>query len=210
MLKIGAKVYLRRIKDKRQHWYNCRVDDQEKSKLIITLPMEGGNYLRLKKDEEVEIGFIYREELYCVLARVEGLLKGETLGFFITTPAQKEVYLKKRRDAERLDVLLSVKGNVRPLDVSITRGIKNPIVLNLSRSGMLLSADEPLAAGDELSLAMELNGETVNMRGHVLGRVRGPSRERARYHMRVMFSSLDDNSRKRLVSFIRQTAARRG
>ncbi len=207
MLKIGQKVYLRALKDRREHWYNCRVDDLERSKLIINVPLEGGSYLRLKKDEEIEIGFIYRDELYCVLARVEGLLKGVAPAFFITVPTQKEVYLKKRRDAERVDVFLAIRGVVHPADSSGRREMKNSIALNLSRSGMLLSADEPLSAGDELEVELELGEEMVSVRGSVLGRIRGPSKDRERYQMRVMFTRLDDAARRRMMAFIRRTAS---
>ena len=207
MLKIGQKTFLRRVMDRRDYWHNCRVDDLEQSKLIIAVPLEGGDYLRLKKDEEVEIGFVYRDEFYCVLARVEGVLKSDPPTFFITVPTQKEVYLKKRRDAERVDVLLTVRGTVRGSTAPGGREIREPVVLNLSRSGMLLSADEALAAGDELDLKAKLGEEAVGLKGSVLGRMRGPSTGRARYQMRVMFTRLDDRSRKILAAFIKRTAA---
>jgi c-di-GMP-binding flagellar brake protein YcgR len=208
LLKIGAKVYIRRIRDRRERWYNSRVDDQEKSKLIIALPMEGGVYLRLRHDEEIEVGFIYKKELYCVLARVEGILKGGAPCFFITTPTQKEVYLKKRRDAERVDLFANIKGTYDQEEVS--REIANPVVLNISRTGMLLSADMALPAGSELELRMKLAENTLRLRGSVLGLIKGPSSKRDRYRMRVLFTHVPDDSRKYLTSFIKRASALRG
>jgi len=208
MLKIGAKVYIRRIRDRRERWYNCRVDDQEKTKLIIALPMEQGAYVRLRNDEEIEVGFVYKKELYCVLARVEGILKLGTPCFFITTPGQKEVYLKKRRDSERVDLFAAIKGKFHQDGVS--REIANPMVLNISRTGMLLSADMALPAGSELELKMKLAENTVRLRGSVLGLIKGPSAKRDRYRMRVLFTHVPDDSRKYLINYIRRAAMLRG
>lgn len=208
MLKIGAKLFLRRMSDRREYWHNCRVDDEESRKLIITLPFVGGSCLRLRRDEEIEIGFIYRQEFYCALVRVEGLLKGPPPSFFVTVPTLKEVYLKKRRDAERIDVMLRAKVTYRSDKAGSGAVLKEPVVLNLSRSGMLLSAAEPLNAGDELDLELELMDKSVKIHGGVLGRSKAPSQAKERYHMRVIFMRSDDMTRSVLTKYIRRLFVR--
>ena len=205
-IKTGNRVEISYIRDgaERQKWVTVVEAVIDRERVIVLMPMSGGELVRLPAGGRFEARFY--TDLNILLYECEVVGNGNIEGTYFTT-------LKLLTEGERiqlrnyyrffgtLDFKFSVLKEITSFDEEPT--MYNGVAVDLSGGGMRFVSPKRLAPNTDIHAVLPLSEEYIMALGQILDRVKAVNADR-QFQYRVKFLALPDVDREKIVRHINE------
>lgn len=180
-------------------YYKSNIEDvADGNSISISIPIKDGQYIALRRGEQVEVIYYYDKDIYKFYAsvidrKVEGIP-------IIMLAYPKEVFKIQRRKFVRVPILCTVEYS--KIEESLKNGPLKAIMVDLSGGGMRMKFPEHVSLGDKLKATIPVGTEQFEIKGEVV-RIEKEV-EGKRNICGVSFIDLDDRIREKIIRYIFQ------
>jgi c-di-GMP-binding flagellar brake protein YcgR len=185
-------------------WHKSRLEAVLGKYLQAGHPIVKGKLVPLKAGDQVEVGFQHKGLFVTFSSSVLQVEHRPVAIFTILRPGPDELRSEQRRKALRADALV-------PLTYEILGGkgllsVYHTLALNLSTSGIVFNAKEPISPRSVIGMELQIPNVTgsITARGQVVSCSRILKASEASYKIRVRFTSVLAIHQERIDEYVRE------
>jgi c-di-GMP-binding flagellar brake protein YcgR len=184
-------------------WHKSRIEAVLGKYLQVGHPITGGKLVPLRSGDQVEIGFNYRNLFVTFSSSVLQTTHRPIAIMTVLRPGADELQVEQRRKAQRVDSLIPVVYEL--LGGRGLMAVYNTLALNVSASGIVFNAKEPISPKSVIGMELHLPNVTgsITVRGQVVQCSRILKANEAMYKIRVKFGNLIPTHQERLEAFVK-------
>lgn len=188
-------------------FYKSNIQDVSDNTIGISIPVNNGKYLPLKRGEKVICSYIYKKNVYVFESIVVSRKIDRILIIDIKKPEQVKLY--QRRNFVRIPFMIDVLCAVVPVEKDVKHlnnqvDFFNAISIDLSGGGMKLSIDSKIADklyyGSLLMITIPSDSENITVRGKIARIDKNQVKDRVLCG--VSFIDLDETNREKIISIV--------
>lgn len=179
-------------------YYKSNIENVDENSIYISIPIKEGQYIPLRKGEQIEVVYYYDNDIYKFYTVVTDRQIDRIPLILLAKP--KEVFKVQRRKFVRVPIV----RNIEYAKVEKNTSLKplKAIMVDLSGGGIRIKINEDIKLGNKLITYIPLGQEQLILKGEVVRLEKGEDTKK--YICGVNFTELDERSREKLIRFIFQ------
>lgn len=179
-------------------YYKSNIENVDDKSIYISVPIKEGQYIPLRKGEQIEVIYYYKNDIYKFYTVVTDR-KIDTIPLILIA-LPEEVFKVQRRMFVRVPIVCNI-------DYSKLENQSNPkrfkaIMVDLSGGGMRIKFSEEVTLKSKILAYLPVGKEQLILKGEVV-RVE-KDEDKKRNVCGINFIDLDERSREKLIKFIFQ------
>ncbi len=180
-------------------YYKSNIEDVTTDETIaISIPIRDGQYVPLRKGEQVEVLYYYDKDIYkFYTAVVDRKVDGIPV---ILLAYPKEVFKVQRRRFVRIPIVCIIE--YAKLEESLKYKALKAVMVDLSGGGMRVKLSEQVNLGDKLKAAIPIGADLLEVNGEVV-RIEKDADDK-RNICGISFVDLEDRVREKIIRHIFQ------
>jgi c-di-GMP-binding flagellar brake protein YcgR len=184
-------------------WHKSRLEEVLGKYLRVGHPISAGKLVPLKTGEQIEIGFSWRNSFVIFSASVLQTVHRPVAILTVLRPGAEELMMEQRRKAPRVDALVPITYEL--LGGRGLLAVYHTQALNLSSSGIVFNAKEPISPKSRVGMEIHIPNVTgsITARGQVVSCARILKASEAMYKLRVKFEPLLATHQERIDAFVK-------
>ena len=186
-----------------ENWHKSRLEAVLGKYLQVGHPIVGGKLVPLEVGAQIEIGFNYKNNFVTFSASILQIEHRPVAILTLLRPSAEELKTEQRRKAHRVDALVPVAYEV--LGGRGLLAVYHTLALNLSSSGLVFNAKEPISPKSYIGMELHLPNVTgsITARGVVISCSRILKASEAMYKIRVKFTSMLATHQERIDTYVK-------
>lgn len=179
-------------------YYKSNIENIENNSIYISIPIKDGQYIPLRRGEQVEVIYNQGNDIYKFYTVVTDRKVDRIPLIVLAYP--KEVFKIQRRKFVRVPIVLNVEYSKE--ETEKTGKTLKAIMVDLSGGGMRIKLNEDVRIGDKIVSHLPLGSDKVQIKGEVV-RIEKDI-DNKRNICGINFMDLSERDREKLIRFIFQ------
>lgn len=179
-------------------YYKSNIEDVTDNIIAISIPIKDGQYVPLRRGEQVEVIYYHEKDIYKFYTVVEDRKMDGIPVILLSYP--KEVFKVQRRKFVRVPIVCTIEYS--KIEASLKYNSLKAIMVDLSGGGMRIKLSDSVNLGDKLKAVIPLGTDQIEVKGEVV-RVE-KELEGKRNICGISFIDLDERTREKLIKIIFQ------
>jgi c-di-GMP-binding flagellar brake protein YcgR len=180
-------------------YYKSNIEDVTTDETIaISIPIRDGQYVPLRKGEQVEVLYYYDKDIYKFYTTVVDRKVDGIPVILLAYPT--EVFKVQRRRFVRIPIVCIIE--YAKLEESLKYKALKAVMVDLSGGGMRVKLSEQVNLGDKLKAAIPIGADLLEVKGEVV-RIEKDADDK-RNICGISFVDLEDRVREKIIRHIFQ------
>lgn len=194
---VNARVEIRSESRRHPGQYLSRVEDVDKTRIALMVPVSKGKLVSFESGEKVRLGYMNANGFFGFKTDVIGSrTTGKIPLLYVQPPAM--LHQIERREFFRTEVLLPCHFNpAGRLDDAYPGTITN-----LSGGGCRFASDHEIPRQGSLELHLKIPTGSLRLRGRVVSVKEIDARGERRFRAEIRFDDVDEKARDRVIEYV--------
>lgn len=179
-------------------YYKSNIENVDDNDIYISIPIKDGQYIPLRRGEQVEVIYYYNNDIYKFYTVVRDRKVDQIPLILLAHP--KEVFKIQRRKFVRVPIVCNIEYS--KLENQSNAKLLKAMMIDLSGGGMRIKLNEEISLGNKIVAYIPVSKEQLILKGEVV-RIE-KDEDRKRNLCGVNFLELDERNREKLIRFIFQ------